>query len=129
MLHVLTACLLPCLRLYLCCPVVMSANEQKDTVFQAIKGGAEEYLVKPVTKKEVQNIWQYVWKRLQAAQLQAEVAQLQADAMPPQQQQQQAAALPQVGYSWERAFSPNAGLYEVFATTCMHCCKQNVFSW
>ncbi len=46
----------------------MSANEQKDTVFQAIKSGAEEYLVKPVTKKEVQNIWQYVWKRLQAQQ-------------------------------------------------------------
>jgi response regulator of citrate/malate metabolism len=76
----------------------MSANEQKDTVFQAIKGGAEEYLVKPVTKKEVQNIWQYVWKRLRAAQLQAEVAQLQADAMPPQQQQAQAVALPQVGH-------------------------------
>jgi YesN/AraC family two-component response regulator len=44
----------------------MSANEQKATVFEAIKGGAEEYLVKPVTKKEVQNIWQYVWKRASA---------------------------------------------------------------
>jgi uncharacterized protein (DUF2236 family) len=69
----------------LCCAAlrcaVMSANEQKDTVFQAIKSGAEEYLVKPVTKKEVQNIWQYVWKRLQAQQ---EV---------PQQQLQQAAIL------------------------------------
>jgi hypothetical protein len=74
----------------------MSANEQKDTVFQAIKGGAEEYLVKPVTKKEVQNIWQYVWKRLKAAQLQAEMAQLQADALPPQQPQQPV-ALSQVG--------------------------------
>jgi ActR/RegA family two-component response regulator len=41
----------------------MSANEANGTVFEAIKGGAEEYLVKPVTKKEVQNIWQYVWKR------------------------------------------------------------------
>jgi CheY-like chemotaxis protein len=48
---------------------VMSANEQKDTVFQAIAQGAEEYLVKPVTKKEVQNIWQYVWKRWSASQL------------------------------------------------------------
>jgi response regulator of citrate/malate metabolism len=46
----------------------MSANEQKATVFEAIKGGAEEYLVKPVTKKEVQNIWQYVWKRASATQ-------------------------------------------------------------
>jgi YesN/AraC family two-component response regulator len=38
-------------------------------VFEAIRGGAEEYLVKPVTKKEVQNIWQHVWKRLSAAKL------------------------------------------------------------
>ena len=44
----------------------MSANEHKLTVFEAIKGGAEEYLVKPVTRKEVANIWQYVWKRLSA---------------------------------------------------------------
>jgi YesN/AraC family two-component response regulator len=47
----------------------MSANERKDAVFEAIRGGAEEYLVKPVTKKEVQNIWQHVWKRLSAAKL------------------------------------------------------------
>jgi DNA-binding NarL/FixJ family response regulator len=50
-------------------PAVMSANERKDAVFEAIRGGAEEYLVKPVTKKEVQNIWQHVWKRLSAAKL------------------------------------------------------------
>jgi uncharacterized protein (DUF2236 family) len=58
----------------------MSANEQKDTVFQAIKSGAEEYLVKPVTKKEVQNIWQYVWKRLQAQQERPQQQQLQQQA-------------------------------------------------
>jgi protein suppressor of PHYA-105 1 len=82
----------------------MSANEQKDTVFQAIKGGAEEYLVKPVTKKEVQNIWQYVWKRLklqqdqqlllqpqQQLQAQAVQHQQQAPAHPPQTAQQLAA--------------------------------------
>ncbi len=40
-------------------------------VFEAIKGGAEEYLVKPVTRKEVQNIWQYVWKRITAVQASA----------------------------------------------------------
>ncbi|WIA12366.1 hypothetical protein OEZ85_012415 [Tetradesmus obliquus] len=49
--------------------IMMSANERKDAVFEAIRGGAEEYLVKPVTKKEVQNIWQHVWKRLSAAKL------------------------------------------------------------
>ncbi len=48
-------------------PAVMSANEANACVFEAIKSGAEEYLVKPVTKKEVQNIWQYVWKRLSNA--------------------------------------------------------------
>lgn len=48
----------------------MSANEEKDAVFEAIKGGAEEYLIKPVTKKELQNIWRYVWKRASAPQLQ-----------------------------------------------------------
>lgn len=46
----------------------MSANEHQHMVFEAIKGGAEEYLVKPVTRKEVQNIWQYVWKRITAVQ-------------------------------------------------------------
>lgn len=44
--------------------VMMSANEHKDTVFECISNGAEEYLVKPVTKKEVQNIWQHVWRRV-----------------------------------------------------------------
>lgn len=44
---------------------VMSANEQNDTVFECIRGGAEDYLLKPVTRKEVQNIWQHVWRRQQ----------------------------------------------------------------
>lgn len=35
-----------------------------------INSGAEEYFVKPVTRKEVQNIWTHVMKRL-AAQAQA----------------------------------------------------------
>jgi len=69
-------------------PAVMSANEQKDTVFQAIRGGAEEYLVKPVTKKEVQNIWQYVWKRLTASQQQQQQRQQPHQQQQPAQQQQ-----------------------------------------
>jgi response regulator of citrate/malate metabolism len=43
----------------------MSANEHTDTVFECIRGGAEDYLLKPVTKKEVQYIWQHVWRRQQ----------------------------------------------------------------
>lgn len=45
--------------------VMMSANDQNDTVFECIRGGAEDYLLKPVTRKEVQNIWQHVWRRQQ----------------------------------------------------------------
>lgn len=43
----------------------MSANEHTATVFECIREGAEDYLLKPVTKKEVQNIWQHVWRRTQ----------------------------------------------------------------
>ena len=42
---------------------VMSANEHTDTVFECIQRGAEDYLLKPVTKKEVQYICQHVWRR------------------------------------------------------------------
>ncbi|KAL3155957.1 hypothetical protein ABBQ32_012949 [Trebouxia sp. C0010 RCD-2024] len=43
--------------------VMMSANEHADTVFECISAGAEDYLLKPLTKKEVQYIWQHVWRR------------------------------------------------------------------
>lgn len=47
------------------CAAVMSANERTETVFECIRGGAEDYLLKPVTKKEVQHMWQHVWRRQQ----------------------------------------------------------------
>lgn len=46
-----------------CFCTVMSANEHSDTVFECIRAGAEDYLLKPLTKKEVQYIWQHVWRR------------------------------------------------------------------
>ena len=46
---------------------MMSANEHKDTVFECISRGAEDYLLKPVTRKEIQHIWIYVWRRKQKA--------------------------------------------------------------
>eukprot|EP00891_Asterochloris_glomerata_P004415 jgi/Astpho2/4415/Aster-00033 len=49
--------------------VMMSANETNDTVFECIQGGAEDYLLKPLTRKEVQMIWQHVWRRQQQAKL------------------------------------------------------------
>ncbi|KAK9820862.1 hypothetical protein WJX81_005532 [Elliptochloris bilobata] len=48
--------------------VMMSANEHTETVFECIRGGAEDYLLKPVTRKEVQHMWQHVWRRQQSAQ-------------------------------------------------------------
>lgn len=53
------------MRLWRC--AVMSANEHQDTVFECIQGGAEDYLVKPVTKNAIQCIWQHVWRRQVAA--------------------------------------------------------------
>lgn len=51
-----------------CVPVVMmSANDSGAAVAQCVQGGAEEYLVKPVTRKEVQHIWQHVLRKRSAA--------------------------------------------------------------
>ena len=46
--------------------VMMSANEHAETVFECIRLGAEDYLLKPVGRKEVQHIWQHVWRRQRA---------------------------------------------------------------
>ena len=53
----------------------MSASEQPQTVYECIRGGAEEYLVKPVTKKEVQNIWTHVLRRGGIGKVAAQVGQ------------------------------------------------------
>lgn len=45
------------------CFTVMSANQAAEAVCECISNGAEDFLVKPVTKKEVQNIWTHVVKR------------------------------------------------------------------
>ncbi|KAJ9530155.1 hypothetical protein QJQ45_023443, partial [Haematococcus lacustris] len=50
-----------------CSYKVMSASEQAEMMYTCIRGGAEEYLIKPVTQKEVQNIWTHVIKRLSLA--------------------------------------------------------------
>ncbi|KAF5833547.1 hypothetical protein DUNSADRAFT_10078 [Dunaliella salina] len=44
--------------------VMMSASERAEMVYECIRGGAEEYLIKPVTRKEVQNIWTHIIRRL-----------------------------------------------------------------
>ena len=37
--------------------VMMSANEQNNTVLECIQHGAADYFLKPVTKKDIQHIW------------------------------------------------------------------------
>ncbi|GFR51342.1 hypothetical protein Agub_g13765 [Astrephomene gubernaculifera] len=47
--------------------IMMSASEEQETMCAALLGSADEYLVKPVTRKEVQNIWMHVMRRYHAA--------------------------------------------------------------
>eukprot|EP00890_Picochlorum_soloecismus_P003133 jgi/Picsp_1/3820/NSC_01332-R1_protein spa1-related 2-like len=46
--------------------VMMSSIENGETVYECVEGGAEEYLVKPVTQKEIQHIWQHVLRKRSA---------------------------------------------------------------
>ena len=43
--------------------VMMSSYNNGNVVYDCVEGGAEEYLVKPITQKEVQRIWQHVLKK------------------------------------------------------------------
>lgn len=43
--------------------VMMSSIDNGETVYECVERGAEEYLVKPVTQKEVQHIWQHILKK------------------------------------------------------------------
>jgi E3 ubiquitin-protein ligase RFWD2 len=45
--------------------IMMSANEHSETVFRCIQYGAEDYLLKPVSRKAVKHMWQHVWRRNQ----------------------------------------------------------------
>jgi E3 ubiquitin-protein ligase RFWD2 len=47
--------------------VMMSSYDAGDVVCACEESGAEEYLVKPVTQKEVANIWQHVLKKREEA--------------------------------------------------------------
>lgn len=47
--------------------VMMSASERSETIFECIKDGAEDYLLKPLKPKEVEYIWQHVWRRQHSA--------------------------------------------------------------
>ena len=49
--------------------VMMSSNEHADVVLNCLRLGAEDYLLKPVTKKAVKHMWAHVWRRKQQNQM------------------------------------------------------------
>eukprot|EP00898_Chlorokybus_atmophyticus_P005438 jgi/Chlat1/5896/Chrsp4S06397 len=43
--------------------VMMSSADSAETVMQCIQLGAADFLLKPVRKNELKNLWQHVWRR------------------------------------------------------------------
>ncbi|XP_038988978.1 two-component response regulator-like PRR37 isoform X2 [Phoenix dactylifera] len=46
-----------------CSYEVMSSNDSMGTVFQCLSKGAVDFLVKPIRKNELKNLWQHIWRR------------------------------------------------------------------
>jgi pseudo-response regulator 5 len=42
---------------------VMSSQDSIGTVLKCMQKGAVDFLVKPVRKNELGNLWQHVWRR------------------------------------------------------------------
>ncbi|XP_014751913.1 two-component response regulator-like PRR37 isoform X3 [Brachypodium distachyon] len=43
--------------------IMMSSNDAMGTVFKCLSTGAVDFLVKPIRKNELKNLWQHVWRR------------------------------------------------------------------
>ncbi|XP_039135890.1 two-component response regulator-like PRR37 isoform X2 [Dioscorea cayenensis subsp. rotundata] len=43
--------------------IMMSSNDSVGTVFKCLSKGAVDFLVKPIRKNELKNLWQHVWRR------------------------------------------------------------------
>lgn len=43
--------------------IMMSSNDSMHTVFSCLSKGAVDFLVKPIRKNELKNLWQHVWRR------------------------------------------------------------------
>ncbi|KAJ8544153.1 hypothetical protein K7X08_028664 [Anisodus acutangulus] len=41
----------------------MSANDSMGIVFKCLSRGAVDFLVKPIRKNELKNLWQHVWRK------------------------------------------------------------------
>lgn len=42
---------------------VMSSHDSMGTVFKCLSKGAVDFLVKPIRRNELKNLWQHVWRR------------------------------------------------------------------
>ncbi|KAG1339159.1 putative Two-component response regulator-like PRR73 [Cocos nucifera] len=47
--------------------IMMSSNDSMGTVFKCLSKGAVDFLVKPIRKNELKNLWQHVWRRCQSS--------------------------------------------------------------
>lgn len=43
--------------------IMMSSNDSMGIVFKCLSKGAVDFLVKPIRKNELKNLWQHVWRR------------------------------------------------------------------
>lgn len=41
----------------------MSSQDSVSTVYKCMLRGAADYLVKPIRRNELRNLWQHVWRR------------------------------------------------------------------
>lgn len=42
---------------------MMSSHDSMGLVFKCLSKGAVDFLVKPIRKNELKNLWQHVWRR------------------------------------------------------------------
>lgn len=47
--------------------IMMSSHDSLDMVFKCLLKGAKDFLVKPLRKNELRNLWQHVWRRYHAS--------------------------------------------------------------
>ncbi|VVB16671.1 unnamed protein product [Arabis nemorensis] len=47
--------------------IMMSSHDSMVLVFKCLSNGAVDFLVKPIRKNELKNLWQHVWRRCQSS--------------------------------------------------------------
>lgn len=47
--------------------IMMSSNDSMGTVFKCLTKGAVDFLVKPIRKNELKNLWQHIWRRFHSS--------------------------------------------------------------